>query len=267
MSLGASLSVQEVVPPAEARRVVANELLVVHVVMVGTSPDGEEVAQAPGEVVATVGVDGLEETQDDPNVHGDEVEIASDLKEENGRANNTNTEKHGLNGRGVLSSETERSRVGVVHLVNGLVERTVVQAAVKPVVPGILHDEEDGDLDGHLGQRGERNTIVHAEVSSNRVEEPDLRKLSGEMADEDNGSAIPLLLECRHLLVLDLELLEVGDLVHDDEGQAAAEVDNLVHDKAHDAGSEGIVLHEKVPSLSTKWLVRASEQASRVNAA
>lgn len=247
VGLGTSLGVEHVVPPAEARGVVANELLVVHVVVVGAGPDGEEVAQAPGEVEAAVGVDSLEEAEDDPDVHGQEVQVTGDAEVGNGRSDDTDAEEHGLNGRGILGSEAEGSRVGVVHLVDGLVQGAVVQSAMEPVVPGVLHDEEDGDLVGHLVDGREGDAVLDAHVGGNGVEEPNLGELGGEVTDEDNSGAIPLLLERRHLLVLDLELLEVGDLVHDHEGQASAEVDDLVHDEADDASREGVVLHVQVP--------------------
>lgn len=250
MGLGTSLGVQAEVPPAEAGGVVANELLVVKVVVLGAGPEGEEVAQAPGEVVAAVGVDGLEESQDDPDVHGEEVELASDLEEDDGAAHDTNAEEGGFDGGGVLSGETEGGGVGVVHLVDSLVERAVVQGAVEPVVPGILHDKADGDLEGHLPGGREGHVVVHAEVGGDGVEEPDLGKLGGEVADEDDGGAVPLLLQGGNLLSLDLVAVEEGDEVHDHVGNAAAEVDELVEDEAHDSGREGVVLHVNVPGLS-----------------
>lgn len=249
VSLSTSLSVQEVVPPAEAGGVVADKLLVVHVVVVGASPDGQEVVQAPGEVVATVGVDSLEEAEDNPDVHGEEVQVAGDGSNENGRSDSARTEQHSLDRRSVLSGQTKRSRVSVVHLVNGLVQGTVVKAAVEPVVPGILHDEHDGDLGGHLHDRREGNTVVHAKVGRNRVEEPNLRQLGSEMAEENEGGAVPLLLEGRDLLLLNLVLVEVRDHAYDDKRNAAAKIDYFVHDKAHDTGREGVVLHVEVPSL------------------
>lgn len=250
MGIGTGLGVEHVVPPAEARSIVADELLVVHVVVVGTGPDGEEVAQAPGEVVAAVGVDGLEKTEGDPDVHGEQVELAGEGKEDDGRSDDTNTKETSLDGRSILSGQAKGSRVGVVHLVDAPVERAVVKRAVEPVVPGILHDEEDGDLPSHGEERGERNAVIHAEVGSDGVEEPDLRQFGGEVADEDDGSAIPLLLEGRDLLVLNLVLVEVGDLVHDHEGDAAAEVDELVHDEAEDTGRQSVILHVQIPSLT-----------------
>lgn len=248
VSLSTSLSVQGPVPPAEARSVVANELLVVHVVVVGTSPDREEMAQAPREVVAAVGVDSLPQTKDDPEVHGDEVKLTGDSKDDNGRSDNAHTEKHSLDRRSVLGCKAERSGIGMVQLVDVLVERSVVQAAMEPVVPGILENEADGDLHSHLPQRRKRNAVVEAEVGGHGVEEPNLRKLSSEVADEDEERAVPLLLESWHLLALDLVLAEVGDLIRDHEGDASAEVDDFVHDEAHDTGSEGVILHEQVPS-------------------
>lgn len=224
----------------------------VKIVVLGTGPDREEVTQRPGEIVTAVGVDGLEESKDDPDIHGEEVELASNEQEKNGSADNADTEESSLDGRGVLGSKTERSRVGVMHLVDSLVERAVVKTAVEPVVPGILQDEADGDLKSHLPDGREDGAVVHAEVGSNGMEEPDLRKLGGEVADEDDGGTVPLLLEGGHLLRLNLVAAEEWDLIHDHVGQAAAEVDNLVKDETHDTGSEDVVLHPKIPSLGNR---------------
>lgn len=249
MGIGTGLGVKHVVPPAEAGSVVANELFVVNVVVLSAGPDRQEVAQAPGEVVAAVGVDGLEETQSDPDVHGQEVELAGDGEDQDGRSDDTDSKQTRLNGRGVLSSQAERSRVQVVHLVDAPVQRAVVKSAVEPVVPGVLHDEEEGNLPSHGEDRGEWNAVVHAEVGGNGVEEPDLRQFGGEVADEDDGGAIPLLFQGGDLLVLNLVLVEVGDLVHDHEGKAAAEVDDLVHEEAHETGRQSVIVHPQVPGL------------------
>lgn len=250
MGIRAGLGVQEVVPPAEAGGVVADELFVVHVVVVSTSPHREDVSQTPGEVIATVGVNGLEEAKDDPGVHGDKMQISSDIEHQDRRSDNAQAEKHGFDGRSVLSSQSEGGRVGMVHLVNGLVQRPVVQASMEPVVPSILHNKHDGNLNNHLQEGGEWHTVVHAEVGGNGMEEPNLRKLGGEVADENDGGTVPLLLEGGNLLVLDLVLVEIGNLVHNKKRDAASKVDDFVHDEAHDAGREGIILHKEIPSLS-----------------
>ena len=83
----AGLGVEAVVPPAEARGIVADEALVVHVVVVGAGPKGQEVAQAPGEVVAAVGIDGLEESEDDPHVHGKEMKLPCQTDPDDGGTN------------------------------------------------------------------------------------------------------------------------------------------------------------------------------------
>lgn len=162
--------------------------------VVGTSPEGQDVAQAEGEIVAGVGIDGLEETEDDPDIHGGEMEVLGEGNPEDGGSYGTDTEEHNLNRGGVLGGETKGRAVGVVNLVDGLVERTVVKRAVEPVVPGILHDEEDADVQGHLPERGEGYAIVEAEVGGDGMEEPDLGELDGAVAEENETGALELFL-------------------------------------------------------------------------
>jgi len=80
----------------------------------------------------------------------------------------------------------------VVELVDGLVKRPVVQRAVKKVMPGVLHDEEDDDLESHGRPLGERDTVVHAEEGRDRVEEPDLRKFDSAVTQENQRSTLKL---------------------------------------------------------------------------
>jgi len=47
-------------------------------VVVSTSPDWQEVVERPGELITRVRVDGLEHTQRDPDVHGEDVEVLGD---------------------------------------------------------------------------------------------------------------------------------------------------------------------------------------------
>ena len=48
------------------------------IVVISTGPNREKVAQTPGEVIATVGVNSLPESQDNPSIHGQEMKVASD---------------------------------------------------------------------------------------------------------------------------------------------------------------------------------------------
>ena len=162
--------------------------------VLGASPEGKEVMQAPGELVATVRIDSLEQTDDDPGVHGQDVEILGDGAPNDGASDGTKTENHDFDGRGVLSSQTEGSGVLVVDLVDVLVkEGAGVHRAMGPVVPCVLHDEEDSDLVRHLVQGRERNAGLETEVLAHRVEQPNLRKLNGEVGQEDEKSALCLL--------------------------------------------------------------------------
>lgn len=43
------------------------------IVVLSSTPEREDVVQAPGEVIPRVGVDGLVQPQEDPDIHGDDV--------------------------------------------------------------------------------------------------------------------------------------------------------------------------------------------------
>lgn len=58
------------------------------------SPEWEEVVEAPGEFVTAVGIDGLEEAQHDPNVHGEDVQVTSEGTPKNRAANGSESENH-----------------------------------------------------------------------------------------------------------------------------------------------------------------------------
>lgn len=120
--LSTSLGIEAEVPPPEAAGVVANELLVVNIVMLRASPERKDVVQAPGELVTTVRINGLEQTEGDPAVHGQDVEVLGDGAPEDGASDATKTEDHDFNGRSVLSGQTERRGVLMVDLVDVLVK-------------------------------------------------------------------------------------------------------------------------------------------------
>lgn len=164
----------------------------VNIVMLSTRPERQEVVQRPRELVAGVRIDSLEETADDPEVHSQDVQIASDGTPYDRAEDRAGAEDHDFDGRGVLGGQTEGGGVVVVNLVDGAVERTPVHGAVGPVVPGVLDDEEDGDLHGDFPERGEGDAGAHAEEDGHGVEDPDLRELDGEVGEEDHFGAVPL---------------------------------------------------------------------------
>lgn len=57
-----------------------------------------------------------------------------------------------------------------------------MQGAVKPIVPGVFEDEEDGDLVGHCEEGREWDRGAEAAVLGHGVEEPDLGELDCEVA-------------------------------------------------------------------------------------
>ena len=129
------------------------------------------------------------------------MQITSDSAPENRHADATKTKHHNLNRRGVFGGQTKGRRVLVVDLVDFLIEEAVVHSAVHPVMPGILENEEDSDLEGHLVDAGERDRVAEAEELAHRVEEPDLRELNGEVGEQDEEGALPLF-PCSRDLVL-----------------------------------------------------------------
>lgn len=143
---GLTLGSTELVPPSERGRVTVGESHVVEVVVIRAGPERYPVPQAPREIVSGMSVDGLEQPENDPDVDGDDVEVGSEETVEERSTDGTGSEDKNLERMGVFSSETERCTVLVVHLVDVLVERTVVERSMGKVVPSILEDEEEGDL-------------------------------------------------------------------------------------------------------------------------
>lgn len=137
----------------------------------------------------------------------------------------------------------------MVNLVDVLVEWTPMHSTVIPVMPGILQDKKDGDLQADRLPAWERNSRVHPEVFCHWVEEIDLREFDGEVAEEDEFRACPLLGGGGDLALLDLVLVEIGDVSDNDPGETATEINDLVHDEAHDSGGQDIILHVEVPTL------------------
>ena len=117
-------------------------------------------------------------------------------------------------------------------------------------MPRVLQHEEDADMEKHRRPGRERNAGFHSAVFGHWVEEPDLGQLDGEVREEDEFRAVPLLSGGGDFLPLNLVLVEVGDAVDYYPGDTAAEVDDFVHHEGHDSGGQDIVLHVCVPALS-----------------
>lgn len=200
-SLRTGLGIKNVVPPAEARRIVSDEALVVNVVVFGACPERQEMMQAPRELIAGMSINGLEQPADDPEVHGQDVQVVCDGAVQDGRANGTEAEDHDFDGRCVFGSKTEGGGVLVVDLVDVLVEGAPVHGAVHPVVPCVFEDEEDCNLVSHLVHGWEGHRCAETEVLAERVEEPDLGEFDGKVGEEDEEGALPLFPGGRNFLL------------------------------------------------------------------
>jgi hypothetical protein len=77
-----------------------------------------------------VGVDGLEQPQNNPDVHGKNVQVLGEVAVEEGAADGTGTEDEHFRRVGIFSSKAERRRVLVVDLVDVLVQDTGVESLV-----------------------------------------------------------------------------------------------------------------------------------------
>jgi hypothetical protein len=198
-----------------------------------------------------VRVDGLEEAERDPEVDGDDVQVAEEPAPQERAADRAHAEDRDLGRVRVLGREPERRGVLVVDLVDALVERARVQRLVCEVVEHVLEDEEERELGQLRAERRERHLPCReAEHLRNGVEGADLGRaredrravhamgrtycgrLDGEVREEDLLRALPLLRGRGDLVRLELPLAEVGDGVDDDPGDAAAEVDDLTERKS-----------------------------------
>ncbi len=166
--------------------------------MVGAGPERQKVVQTPGELIPAVRIDGLKQPQHDPDVHGQDVQFARDDAPEDGHADGADAQQHDLDGRRIFCCQSEGGRILVMQLVDVLVQWSPMQRPMEPVVPGILEDEEDGNLVGHGEERGKGNVRGETTELSDGMEEPgwseqfvddiwshppDLRKLDREMTE------------------------------------------------------------------------------------
>ena len=95
--------------------------------VVSTCPEGEDVLEGPWKIVSAVSIDSLEETENDPDVHGEDVEVPGTKDVKNRTGDRSSTENEDLSRMSVLSSKAEGSRVFVVNFVNVLIHGTPVE--------------------------------------------------------------------------------------------------------------------------------------------
>lgn len=121
---------EQVVPPSERSRIVVHERHVVEIMVICATPERDDVLQRPGEIVPAVRVDRLEETQGDPDVDAEDVQVGPEEAVEQRSSDGAGAEDEDFEWVGVFGCEAEGRGVFVVHLVDVLVERACTTKGV-----------------------------------------------------------------------------------------------------------------------------------------
>ena len=92
------------IPPPETTAVVAQKLLVMYIMMISTCPEGQHMMQRPWELVPRVRINSLEQPQNDPDVHCQNMQIFCDRREDDRYADRPKRQNHNLNRARILRS-------------------------------------------------------------------------------------------------------------------------------------------------------------------
>jgi len=163
----------DVVTPTEGSGKIIYESHVVEIVVISTGPEREDVLERPREIVSAVSIDGLEETEDNPDVHGEDVKVAGTKDVENWTSDCSSTEDEDFSWVGVLGRKTEGSRVFVMNFMDVLVHRAPVEELMGEEVEHIFVNEKKRDLNSDVLPSGEGNLpSTHPETLGNWVKQP-----------------------------------------------------------------------------------------------
>lgn len=91
---------------------------------------GTSYGKEGGRTITRVRVDSLEKTEDDPDVDGKDVQVVTEHAVEDGTKDRASTEDKDFSWVSVFCSQTERSGVLVMNLVDVFVEWSPVQCLV-----------------------------------------------------------------------------------------------------------------------------------------
>ena len=219
--LVATVRTEKVIPPTETCRVAAKEGHVVVVVVVRTRPEWNPVVQTNREVVTRVSIDRLEQTEHDPNVYGQDMQVLGIGTQQEWATNGAETQDQDFQRMCILGRKTERCNVLMVDLVNVLVQRTIVHCTVRPVMECIFEHKEQCDLPQHLSPAREWHLVRRqAEVLTDGMKTPDLRKLNSKVTKKHKTRTSPLISERWHI-VLNQRVSRYSTFTHTEYIQAA----------------------------------------------
>ena len=92
-----------------------------------------------------MGVDSLEEAEDDPYVDGYDVQVLREEHVQKRAKDRARTENEDLSRMGVFSCKAKRCRVFVVDFVNVLVQNTRMERLVGYTLPGLTRPKRNGN--------------------------------------------------------------------------------------------------------------------------
>lgn len=99
------------IPPSEGTGIIGDEELVMSVVMVTTSPEGQELAKRPGEVVTAVSINGLEKTKKNPRKHSNNMQVSGNHQPYERNSNCSKPKNHGFNWMSIFSGLQKRKNL------------------------------------------------------------------------------------------------------------------------------------------------------------
>ena len=200
------------------------------VVPVGSSPQRENPAQAPGEIVPGVRVDRLELTQSHPGQHSHQMYLASKGSEDQWGPNGSEAEKHRFPRAGVLGRQTKWRGVLVVDPMDRTIQWAPVERPMQPVMICVLDEEKDRDLDGDGFEIGKWDGVLQTEELHHWVEKDDHGQFNNKVDGQDVFDAAPLFLRRRRcLFVLNFVSVEqTREGVGDDPRDAAGKIEDFV---------------------------------------
>mmetsp|Transcript_122168 Transcript_122168/g.390736 ORF Transcript_122168/g.390736 Transcript_122168/m.390736 type:complete len:454 (-) Transcript_122168:391-1752(-) len=204
---------EEAVPPQERRCIVAVEELVMPVVLSSAAVAWNQMQQVEREVVARMGVISHEQAHVQPGPHERQV-----VGEKHARKEEAEAQDDRLDRVLVLRIRREWRLVGVVDLVNVLVDTPVVQSSVAEVDPSIVNDQREGETPSHVpkswhGLEGVWNRKVLNEEILPSNERQLHEQLRGKDVDKD---VVPLPHRRRSFVRLDLEALQLRRVLNHD---------------------------------------------------
>lgn len=170
------------------------------------------------------------------------MDVSKQVSPKKRRTNGTKTSDGNFNGMSVFGSQTKRSGVLVMLLVNVLVERSNVQSTMEPVMPGVFHEEKGGNLDQKVLQGWEVCGNVDIEIVANGLEGKDGNSFDNNMRYDDIEDTFQLF-SLSYRFVLNLVFTQQVGGVQNVPRKASAKVNEFVNKKEEQASGKEVIIH------------------------